>query len=115
VEAGVKRRGRKRRGVLRLVGWLFLLLASLAVVAWRQTEGFAREQALREVQTEREIAEAERVALERRVQALTARARIVRVARERLGMRLPSDGEIVLLPEPRERAGERESGRGRPQ
>jgi cell division protein FtsL len=92
-----QRRGRAFR-ILGLLGWLLVLLASLTVVTWRQTEGVAREKALREVQTEHSLVAAERMELERRIQALSTRARVVRVARERLGMHLPSDGEIILLP-----------------
>jgi cell division protein FtsL len=109
----MKQRGRKLRGLLQLLGWLMLLLGSLAVVAWRQTEGIAREQALREAQTERAIAEAERVELERRVRELTSRSRIVRVAGDRLGMRLPTDAEIVLLRNPAEAGAVGESERRR--
>jgi cell division protein FtsL len=82
----------------RLLLWLLVLLAALSAVTWRQTEGVARERALREVRSERAVVEAERMELERRIQSLTTRTRIVRVARDRLGMHLPSDGEIVLLP-----------------
>ena len=47
------------------------------------------------------LTEAERVELVRRIEELRSRARVVRVARERLGMHLPSDDEIVFLPVPR--------------
>jgi cell division protein FtsL len=97
VEARVKRR---RRGFLRLFAWLLLLLGSLVVVAWRQTEGVARERALRELRSERAIVDAERMEMERKIQALSTRTRVVRVARERLGMQLPADREVVILPEP---------------
>jgi cell division protein FtsL len=96
-------RGRARR-VARTAGWLMLLLGSLAVVTWRQTEGVAREQQLREVRAERAIREAERLELQRRIHALSTRSRVVRVARERLGMHLPRDHEIVWLPLPPEAA-----------
>lgn len=92
-----QRRSRPRRSAA-VFGWVLLLLLSLSIVTWRQTIGVARERALRETQSERTIAEAERMELERRMQALGSRSRIVRVARERLGMRLPTDGEIVILP-----------------
>lgn len=98
------RRGRLRPpgsgrlpGVLGVAGWLALLLVSLSVVTWRQTRGVEMEQALRETETERGIAEAERVASARRVEELRSRSRIVRVARERLGMHLPEDHEIVFV------------------
>lgn len=83
-----------------------LILASLVFVTWRQTRGLELERALGETEAERAIAEAERVDLVRRVEELRSRARIVRVARERLGMHLPADSEIVFLPAPPDGPGE---------
>jgi cell division protein FtsL len=94
MEAALKR----RRRFLAALPWLVILPASLSVVTWRQTEGVARERAIRETRAERAITETERMELERRIQALSTRTRVVRVARERLGMAVPSDDEIVLLP-----------------
>lgn len=94
-------RGRgRRRGWLRVLGWTTLVLSSLLLVTWRQTRGLEMERALREVEAELALARAERVELVRRVEELRSRARIVRVARDRLGMHLPADSEIVFLPEP---------------
>ncbi|MGI9181309.1 MAG: hypothetical protein ACR2H9_12525 [Longimicrobiaceae bacterium] len=99
-----RRRTRGRRGssrrVLGAVAWLLLLLGSLGIVIWRQTRGVALERGLRELQAERAISEAERVQLERRIQMLASRARVVLLARERLGMHLPTDREIVFLAVP---------------
>jgi hypothetical protein len=92
------RQGRRRPGIVAALGWLFLLLAALSSVTWRQPRGVEMEQRLRALETERSLAEAERVALERRIEELRSRARIVIVARERLGMHLPADREIVFLP-----------------
>lgn len=80
--------------------WMALLLGAMFAVVWRQTRGVDLERALREAQMERAIAEAERLEMVRRMEALNSRARIVRVAGERLGMHLPGDGEIVFLPAP---------------
>ncbi|MEX2583938.1 MAG: hypothetical protein WD766_11720 [Gemmatimonadota bacterium] len=91
--------GGRRSGVVAVAGWLVLLLAALSLVTWRQTRGLEMERALRDVRSERAIAEAERVAAARRVEELRSRSRIVAVARERLGMHLPEDGEIVFLQE----------------
>jgi cell division protein FtsL len=107
------RRNPRRRGVAGVMGAVILLLAALALVTWRQTEGVAREHALRELQAERTIAEAERMELERRIQALSTRVRVVRVARERLGMHLPDDGEIMLLPLPADSVAAFTAARGR--
>ena len=89
---------RRLRGWVRSIGWLVLLLSSLFVVTWRQTRGLALEGELRDLETRQALAEAERVELVRRIETLRSRARIVRVARDRLGMHLAVGDEIVFLP-----------------
>lgn len=99
------RRGSGRgRALLRRGAWVALIAGSLAATVWRQTVAHEREGALREVRGQLDVAEAERVDLVNRVQALRSRARVVRVARARLGMHLPGDAEIVLLPLPADAA-----------
>jgi cell division protein FtsL len=100
-------RRRRRAGVYQVAGWLVLLLAALSLVTWRQTRGVEMERVLRELEMERGIAEAERLAAGRRVEELRSRARVIRVARDRLGMHLPAESEIVFLPvaTPRSREG----------
>lgn len=93
-----RRRARRRPGVLMVAGWLILLLAALSLVTWRQTQGVAMEQALRQLEAQRAIAEADRVTTTRRVEELRSRARVLRVASQRLGMHIPGDREIVFLP-----------------
>ena len=88
----------RRPGWTRAVGWLLLILVSLLVVTWRQTRGLAMERELRDLEGERAVAEAEQVELVRRIEELRSRARVVRVARDRLGMHLPTESEIVFLP-----------------
>src|SRR5690606_3451648 len=83
---------------LRATGWLALLLSALFVVTWRQTRGLELEAALRDLATQRELAETERIEHQRNIQRLRSRARVLRVARERLGMRLAVGDEIVFLP-----------------
>jgi cell division protein FtsL len=80
--------------------WIVTLLAALVVVTWRQTRGRVLEQELSAVEQRRAIVEAERVELVRQIEQLRSRARIVKVARTRLGMHLPTDREIVFLPVP---------------
>lgn len=89
----------KRRlpGVIAVAGWLVLLLAALSLVTWRQSRGVEMEIALRAIEIERGIAEAERVTVTAQVEELRSRARVLRVGRERLGMRLPEDQDIVFL------------------
>lgn len=93
-------RARRPLRWLRVLGWTALLLTSLLLVTWRQTRGLELERGLGVIQADREIAEAEAVELVRRVEELRSRARVVRVARDRLGMHLPDDEEIVFLASP---------------
>lgn len=73
------------------------LLASLSLVVWRQSRALEALRALDRVRRERAVVEAERAMLVRRIQYLESRARVVREAEVRLGMRLPTGEEIVVL------------------
>src|SRR5690606_32467140 len=55
---------------LRAVGWLALLLSALFVVTWRQTRGLELDAALRDLATQHELAEAERLEHQRNIQRL---------------------------------------------
>lgn len=88
------------RALLRTAFWAGLLAGSLALVVWRQSEASAAADALSAVRADVAVAEAERMELVNRIQQLQSRARVVRDARDRLGLHLPADAEIVLLPLP---------------
>jgi len=91
-------RGGRRPGWVAALGWLVLLLISLLLVTWRQTQGLAMERELRELESERAVLDTERVGLSRQIEELRSRSRVLRVARARLGMQLPEEHEIVFLP-----------------
>lgn len=74
------------------------LLAALSLVTWRQSRTREALVELDRIQRSVSLVEAERAELQRRIQVLESRGRVVRDARERLGMRNPDAGEIVLLP-----------------
>jgi hypothetical protein len=97
--ARAEKRGRRRAAVGRFFMVLFLA-ASLVSVVWRQTEGVARQRELTRIQNETGIAEAERVEWANRIQALQTRARITRVAQQRLGLHVARDDEVILLAVP---------------
>lgn len=88
-----------------LVSWIALvaaaLLAALSLVTWRQARVRESLEELDRLRREISLVDAERTELEHRIQTLERRSRIVREARERLDMRPPAAGEIVLLPEVR--------------
>lgn len=79
--------------------WLVVALAALWAVAARQASAYRAATALREARAERARLEGRKADLERRVRAASGRAVLVPRAQQRLGLRLPADSEIVLLPE----------------
>jgi hypothetical protein len=93
-------RRQRRRGFLRRALVVLLVAGALVSVVWRQTEGVARQRELTRIQNETSIAQAERVEWANRIQALQTRARITRVARQRLGLHVARDDEVVLLAVP---------------
>ena len=95
----VEKRAR-RRAFLGRVFFVLAVAGALASVVWRQTEGVARHRELTRIQNETSIAEAERVEWANRILALQTRARITRVAQQRLGLHVARDDEVVLLPIP---------------
>jgi hypothetical protein len=102
-EAPQTEREQKRARRRAALGKLFMVLmvaGSLVSVVWRQTEGVARQRELTRIENETSIAEAERVEWANRIQALQTRASITRVARQRLGLHVAHDDEVVLLPVP---------------
>lgn len=72
------------------------LVCSLGFVTWRQSRALETYQALDELRREVSVAQAERVELEREIQVLRSRARIVPAARE-LGLRTPDASEQIIL------------------
>lgn len=89
---------RKGPPVIRLALLFALLLGSLTLVVWRQSQALTVLRELDAVRGERVVEEARRAALVRRVEQLESRARVSEAARSRLGMRLPNGEEIVILP-----------------
>ena len=92
------RTGRKGPPVIRAALLVAGLLGSLTLVVWRQSTALEMLRGLDEVRQERIVEEARRASLARRVEELESRARVSSAARERLGMRVPTGGELVILP-----------------
>lgn len=74
------------------------LLASLSLVTWRQSRALEALAELDRLQRERSLAESDLTELNRHIQFLESRGRVVPEARERLGMHSPAASEIVWLP-----------------
>lgn len=75
-----------------------LLLFALSAVVFRQSRSLEALRRADVVRDEAALLEARRAQLTHRIQELEARGRVVAVASARLGMRVPSSDEIVLLP-----------------
>jgi len=73
------------------------LLIALSLVTWRQTRTRAALSELDRLQRQTSLVEADRSELQRRIQSLESRGRVVQEARERLDMRRPNAEEIVLM------------------
>ena len=74
-----------------------LLLGSLGYVTWRQSRALETLAEWDEVRRQTAVAQAQVVELEREIQVLTSRARVVPEARDRLGMHTPDASELVIL------------------
>lgn len=75
-----------------------VLLASLALVAWRQGRARDRLARLETLRHARVLAEARVGDLVRRLHRLESRSRVVPAARRELDMYVPQTSEIVILP-----------------
>lgn len=88
------------KGVGRWLRWtlaLSCLLTALVLVTWRQSRALEVLERLDGLRTEVSLAEAEIEELERSIQLLESRLRVVPAAQARLGMRLPAATEQVIL------------------
>jgi cell division protein FtsL len=72
------------------------IVCSLGFVTWRQSRAFEAHRALDDVRRAVSVAQAEQVEIEREIQVLLSRARIVPEARA-LGMHTPGAAEQVIL------------------
>jgi cell division protein FtsL len=80
-----------------LAVWLVALLAALWAVIARQTASLNAARTLTDLRAERAGLEGKRDELERRIRTASSRAVLLPRA-EKLGLRLPADTEIVLVP-----------------
>lgn len=74
------------------------LLGSLGLVTWRQSRAFEVLALLDDIRRQQSVAAAQVLDLERSIQVLESRARVVPAARERLGMHIAASTELVILP-----------------
>lgn len=80
--------------------WLVAFLAVTWLVYARQTAAIRDARALAELHARRADLDGHRADLERRIRAASSRAVLVPRAQQKLGLHLPADTEIILLPVP---------------
>ncbi len=78
---------------------IVVLLASLAVVTWRQSRALEVLERVDRQHRQISVLQADSAGLQHTIQALESRAYIVPAARQRLGMHTPDASELVILPE----------------
>ena len=88
------------RGRFYVAVWLLAVLAVLWIVTARSTSGHHLAGKLDDTRRARAELEARKAVAVRRLGAAQSRATLVPRARDELGLRLPADSEIVLLPVP---------------
>jgi cell division protein FtsL len=88
-------------GAIRMAAAFALLFASLSMVVWRQSRTLEELRGLDAARSTRAVLQAERSELQREIQRLESRARIVAVAANRFGLRVPAATEITILGTPR--------------
>ena len=76
---------------------LAVFLGSLGLVTWRQSRALETLAELDDVRQRASVAGAQVVELDREIQVLTSRARVVPEARRRLGMHMPDASELEIL------------------
>jgi hypothetical protein len=76
---------------------LAVFLVSLGFVTWRQSRSLETLAELDELRRGTSVALALVVELDREIQVLTSRARVVPAARDRLDMHTPDGSELVIL------------------
>ena len=73
-----------------------LLVCSLGLVTWRQSRAMEANRALDDLRRQVSVVQAERIEIQREIQVLRSRTRIVPAARD-LGMHTPGAAEQVIL------------------
>ena len=74
-----------------------VFVGSLGLVTWRQSRAFEAHGELDELRRQVSVAVAERIELERSIQVLESRTRVVPAATDRLGMHMPGASEQIIL------------------
>jgi cell division protein FtsL len=91
-----KRRVTVRGRVLVAVGLLGFVLIATGVI-WRRTTGISQAADLRALQQQVVQLEAQQSRLESEIREASSRSTLAPIAERRLGMRVPSDTQVVII------------------
>ena len=91
---GIAQRGRL------IAATLVIFLTVAGSVVWRRTKGMAAARALQTLATSRAELESRRLQLESDIVSQTSRARLGVRVQSQLGLQVPNDSQVVLLPRP---------------
>jgi cell division protein FtsL len=92
-KSGVGMRGRSIVGLLLAV----FLVVALAIV-WRRTIGIRQSESLAALDAKKTQLESERARLESEIRDASARQTLGSVVERQLGMHIPTDRQVVILP-----------------
>ena len=84
------------RSIVGLLLFAFLIVA-LSIV-WRRTIGIRQSEALAALDAKKSELESERARLESEIRDASARQTLGTVVERRLGMHIPTDRQVVILP-----------------
>lgn len=84
------------RGLIAVLLLGFVLVAT--GVIWRRSTGVAQTRTIQRMEQQRADLLARRAALEGGIRDAGSRARLQRIAETRLGLRVPSDSQVIPLP-----------------
>jgi cell division protein FtsL len=90
-------RGRLRGRSLIVTVLLGFFVVAMGVIA-RRTVGISQARALRQLELDRDAADAVRVRLEGEIRDASSRARLLPIAQQRLHMHVPADSQVIILP-----------------
>jgi cell division protein FtsL len=84
--------------------WVWIALAGFLLVSvgviWRRTVGHAEARKLQELTRRRDALRPEQLKLEGEIRQASSRAQLAPLAERRLGMRVPSATQVILLKRP---------------
>ena len=82
-------------------GWIWVALAGFLLVAvgviWRRTVGHTESRKLQELVRRRDALRNEQLKLEGEIRQASSRAQLAPLVERRLGMRVPSATQVILL------------------